>query len=371
MGRRLAFRRGLRERSPLALLGAAGLVVAVLLLVQQLVVNGGLAAIDEGRVLRTSHDDFIHVSYRIAELRGRQPTTETTIYLLGGSGTMECIQSESSLAADVAACLDQPAQVVSLAAAQQTMAMSLALVDNLPPGPAVVLVGLSPVRLIGSAERDAKMLHGDPLLMSSPALERLSPTYFGEIDLWQGSLLNGIFAYVGSYLNLRGEEGVLAGSRITYLSHYWAEGDEGRSPLAKRLDVLTVLDDHKRRYAENGAYNLALLEKILRLGAARGYQVIIFDQPLNVSAGGRDWAGVVPAYRAAARRLAREYDVPYLHIERHVDLRDDDFADLFHLLAPARLKWQPEMARQLAAALGATEEPLTATLPERPTAASR
>jgi len=85
--------------------------------------------------------------------------------------------------------------------------------------------------------------------------------------------------------------------------------------------------------------------------------VALYDQPLNTSAAGPDWAGVVPAYRAACRRLARKYGVAYLHIERAVKLKDADFADLFHLLAPGRAKWQPEMARQLAAALRSPSGP--------------
>lgn len=67
-----------------------------------------------------------------------------------------------------------------------------------------------------------------------------------------------------------------------------------------------------------------------------------------------------------------------MHIERHVELRDADFADLFHLLAPGRLKWQPEMARQLAFALEKTTGPATgpdpvasAPSPRRPAVRSR
>ena len=64
--------------------------------------------------------------------------------------------------------------------------------------------------------------------------------------------------------------------------------------------------------------------------------------------------------------------MPYVHIERGVKLTDDDFADLFHLLAPARLKWQPEMARQLAATLGGSAGPVAvAPSSARPAAALR
>ena len=100
-----------------------------------------------------------------------------------------------------------------------------------------------------------------------------------------------------------------------------------------------------RRYAD---YNFAVLEEVLKLARERGYSVALYDQPLNASAAGPDWNGVVPAYQARARKLAAHYHVPYLRIERGVQLTDHDFADLFHLLAPGRAKWQPEMARQLA-----------------------
>ena len=141
------------------------------------------------------------------------------------------------------------------------------------------------------------------------------------------------------------------GARLIYAKHYYPPGAKGHLPLGKRRNVLYVLENDVRLYRLYSAYNLAVLEEILKLARERGFSVALYDQPLNTSAAGPDWAGVVPAYRAACRRLAREYGVAYLHIERAVSLKDDDFADLFHLLAPGRAKWQPEMARQLATAL--------------------
>ena len=65
-----------------------------------------------------------------------------------------------------------------------------------------------------------------------------------------------------------------------------------------------------------------MLEEILKLARERGYDVVLYDQPLNASAAGPDWNGVVPAYRKRARALAAHYDVPYVHIERKVALTD-------------------------------------------------
>ena len=70
----------------------------------------------------------------------------------------------------------------------------------------------------------------------------------------------------------------------------------------------------------------------------------------------------MPAYRKRAARARRALRRALrAHRARTSQLTDDDFADLFHLLAPARLKWQPVMARELASTLGAPPaEPVAA-----------
>jgi hypothetical protein len=135
--------------------------------------------------------------------------------------------------------------------------------------------------------------------------------------------------------------------------------------------VLTVLDTDVGLYRRYADYNFAMLEEILKLAQERGYDVVLYDQPLNASAAGADWAGVVPAYRKRARALAARYGVRYIDIERRVKLTDGDFADLFHLLAPARLKWQPVMARDLASTLGAPPAEPVAAAAERAASALR
>ncbi len=346
-----ALRRGLRQRNPLVLLAAGLLAVGGLLVFQSALVHGGLTLVAEGRLLRITHDDYLHLAYRIAELK-QEPPQQPTIYLFGGSGTMECFIDEQSLGAEVAAASGQDVRVVSLAAHQQSMAMSLALVDNLPDGPALLAVGLAPIRLTTSPDEDAGLLSGRPLLVHSPRLEALAQRFYGQSPSAFG-VMPGFFDYFGSYVKARDGRGgrPLPGARLIYAKHYYPPGAKGHLPLGKRRNVLHVLENDVRLYRLYSAYNLAVLEEILKLARERGFSVALYDQPLNASAAGPDWAGVVPAYRAACRRLAREYGVDYLHIERAVSLKDDDFADLFHLLAPGRAKWQPEMARQLAAAL--------------------
>lgn len=353
-GARRAFARGLCERSPLVLAAAAALTVTVLFGGQSLALNGGLASVDEGRLLRSPNDDYLHVSVRVQELR-KHPPQAPTVYLFGGSGTMEAIVSEASLAAAISRESGERTQVVSLAAHQQSMAMTLALVDNLPAGPGTLAIGLAPIRLTSSPERDARMLSGRPLLVRSPRLAALAPRYYGRTSPSTGQL-PGILDFLGSYLKERAASKRIWGSRITYRSHYFPWGARAQLPLGKRRNVLTVLGKDADLYRKYAAYNFAMLEEILKLANERGFDVVLFDQPLNASAAGPDWNGVVPAYHRRARRLAKQYAVPYVHIERKVDLEDDDFADLYHLLAPARPKWQPEMARQLASATRSSKD---------------
>jgi hypothetical protein len=325
---------------------------------QGILFDGGLTAVDEGRLLRISHDDYVHVSVKVQQLKEHPPLLRT-VYLFGGSGTMESIVSEASLAAQIGRDAGQPVQVVSLAAHQESMAMSLALVDNLPPGPATLAIGLSPMRFTGAPERDASLLSGHTLLVRSKRLAEIGPKYFGSGAPDTGAI-PGIFDYVGSYLRERAASTATWGTRIAYEPHYYPWGAVCHTQLGKRRNVLYVLAKDVTLYRQYGDYNFAMLQEILRLARDRGFDVVFYDQPLNASAAGPTWAGVVPAYRKRAAALAKQWDVPYLHVERKVPLDDEDFADLFHLLAPARLKWQPEMARELASTLGAPPAGLAA-----------
>ena len=343
---RRSLSRGFRQRNPLVLVAAAALVLIALLAFESFLVDGGLTTVSQGRLLRIANDDYLHIAYQVAELRSHPPSVPT-IYLFGGSGAMESFVSQRSLTAAVRRDSGETVDVVSLAAHQQSFAQNLVIVDNLPRGPAVLLVGLAPSRFTTSPSADARLLSGRPLLLRSPRLELLSGKLFGKHPPF-GGVLPGIFDYVGAYLRARAADGVMWGDRIGYAHHYYPAGAKGASPLAKRLNVDSVLTRDRTLYAQYGDYNFAVLRDLIRLARERGYLVAFYDQPLNASAAGPDWAGVVPDYRARAGALARRSGAVYLHVERGVHLNDADFADLYHLLSSGRAKWQPELARQLA-----------------------
>lgn len=346
--RRESFAGGFRQRNPLVLVAAILLAGLAVLVAQQVFMHGAFTAVSEGRFLRIENDDYIHLAYRLAELK-KDPPQRPTLYLFGGSGAMESIVSQRSLAQQLERDGAGKVDVVSLAAHRESLAATLALIDNLPPGQTALAIGLTPMRFTTSPAEDSGLLEGKPILIDSPRLSALGPSLYGRGSRFWG-LLPGMFDYAGAYIRERANA-PFWGVRIPYAHHYWQKGEHGALPLAKRRNVLAVLARDQRLYAQNADYNFTVLREILRLAQERGFAVVLWDQPLNGSAAGPDWAGVVPAYRKRAEALAREAGVPYIHPGDIAGLEDADFADLFHLLDRGRLKWQPSFSQQVTDAI--------------------
>jgi hypothetical protein len=332
------------QRSPLVLVVAVAACLLTVLGVQHFFFAGGMTMVTEGRLLRNTHDDYVHVAYKVNQLK-KHPPQGQAVYIFGGSGAMEVVVGEQSFSVQVEARAGMPVSVVSLANHAQSMAQNLAIVDNLPRGKAMLLIGLAPMRFNSAPEEDVGLLASRSLLLRSPRLARLAPALYGRQASWMGGL-PGAFDYISSYLRQRVRSGPFPGVRLRYDRHYYGFGATAASRRAKRRGLPFVYRYNRTRYAANHEYNTAVLRALLELARERGLEPVFFDQPLNTSAAG-DWAGLLPRFRAEARRLAAEYRVPYLHVERDLTLRDVDFADLYHLMPPARARWQEKMARDV------------------------
>jgi hypothetical protein len=355
-----SFRLGLRQRSPLVLAAGAALCLLVVLGVQHFFFGGGMTTVGESRLLRITHDDYLHVAYRVNELK-QDPLQDHAVYVFGGSGAMEAVVGDGSFSRQLSRSAGRPIAGVSLANHAQSLAQNLVLVDNLPAGEALLLIGLAPMRFNTAPAEDAGLLASRPLLLRSPRLEALAPELYGHGAPWTGGL-PGAFDFVSGYLQQRIRSGPLPGRGLPYDRHYYRRDMEPASPLAKRLTLERVIEYNRTHYAANHRYNLGLLRELVRFAREKGFEPIFFDQPLNVFAAG-DWGGVLPKYRAEVERLAAEESVTYLHIERSVELRDDDFADLYHLMPDARARWQERMAREVGELLRAPAAPAAGPAP--------
>lgn len=343
-GRWRSFRRGLLQRSPLVLLAAVVLCLLGVLGVQYFFFGGGITSVAEGRLLRITHDDYIHMVYKVNQLK-QDPPREQAVYVFGGSGAMEAIASGRSFGAQIRDFIGRPVKAVNLANHGQSLAQNLMIVDNLPEGEALLLIGLAPMRFNTAPEEDARLLASRPILLRSPRLDELGPELYGREASWLGGL-PGAFDFISGYLQQRLRTGPAPGVALKYDPHYYGRDAVAALPLAKRATLESVWEHNRTRYAANHEYNLTVLRELIVLARERGFAPVLFDQPLNTFAAG-DWAGVLPKYRAAVGRLALEYDVPYLRIDESIELGDADFADLYHLMPEARARWQLRMAREV------------------------
>jgi hypothetical protein len=330
------------------LAAAAALCLLTVLGVQHFFFAGGLTTVGEDRLVRHEHDDQVHVVYQVNRLK-KNPPSGRVLYIFGGSGAMEAVTGDRSLAAQIERRSGEPVTVVSLANHAQSLAQNLVLVDNLPEGEATLLIGLAPMRFNTPPADDEGLLASRTLLLRSPRLRELAPELYGREAPWTGGL-PGAWDYISAYVRERVTSGALPGRRLQYLRHYFGPDAHAASARDKRATLRSVWEYNRAHYAANHEYNLAVLRELVMLARERGFDVAFFEQPLNTSVAG-DWAGVLPRYRAEVARVAAADDIPYLRIERSLRLSDDDFVDLYHLLSPARARWQRQMAREVAGLL--------------------
>jgi hypothetical protein len=347
--RRRQFADGFRTRTPLVLVAAALAAVGVLVGLQLFVARSAYTVIPEQRLLRIANDDYVHVSYRVAALK-KHPPTRPVVYLFGGSGTIELVPSERSLSDAVTAAAGAPVEVVDLANHNQSLGQTLAIVDNLPRTRGLLAIGVSPNRLTTSPQDDASQLYGVPLALSSPHLAALLA---GRVNVARRlpGLLPGIFDYMLSYYRVRTSLQTPWLTAIPRAEHYAS----GQLPdMTTRVSgSRQELARQQRLYDQYAVYDLDVMREVIRLGRERGFAVALFEQPIAPEASGSTWRGFLATYRASVRDLARQEGVPYIEVQPQAHLMEDDFADLFHLLASGRDKWTAVFAPGLARALGA------------------
>jgi hypothetical protein len=343
-----ALLRGLRCRSPLVLVAAALLTVAVLAGAQWFVSSGAFTVLPERLMLRIPNDDYVNLSYRVAELRRHAPAGRV-VYLFGGSGTMEMIRSPDALATAIARAGRPRVTVISLAAHNQSIGQTLAVIDNLPRGSGLLAIGLSPNRLLTAPSADATQITGSPLALTSA---RLAAALVGHARVSHRlpGLLPGIVDFAVSYVNQRIITRSPDLSPITYATHYHT-GDAVASLSAKLAGSPVELARERPLYAANAAYNLALLADVVSLGREKGYAVTFFQQPLAPIASGSAWDAYLKLYRADVAAVARRLGVPDVNAAPQAHLRESDFYDMFHLVDSGRDKWTPPFARGLARVL--------------------
>ena len=325
--------------SPLVLLFPA------LLGIQRAVATGAYTVIPLDVLLRDSADDTLHVSWTVGSLKLHPPSLPG-VYLLGGSAARESIVSDSSLAAAIRSRGGPAVSAYDLSSSNQNFAESLAIVDNLPSGPGVVLVGVNPTRFVTTPAVNEQQTEGRELLLDSPTLRQYLADHYGIRSL-PLSLLPGIFGYLSGYLqNHKVELRELRIPHTTYRLHRYSAAHIDTA-AQKRQTVQSWNKLRAPAFRSNLAFNLGLLQELVKRARDRGYAVVLLELPLNLQIIGSDFDWVTAAYRPRCKAIAKQYGATYIDLNSSTSLTSDDFYDIYHLVGQGREIWQNGLARQL------------------------
>jgi hypothetical protein len=343
-----AFRRGFRSRSPLILLAAILLLVPALLGLQALFASGAWTAVPMKYWMRRASDDYVYVSWSVGWAKRHQRDLPA-FYLLGGSTAREAITSGPGLAAEIEAAGGPACVAWDLGSMNQSFAQSLAVADNVPVRePAWIIIGLNLGRFTSDRGASMKQAEGRELLLKSTDLQRYVARAFGKYE-YTYTILPGIFSYLTSYVQQHGA--TLLGGDLptrTYGQHRYTL--ERNHTVARKERMVRAWN--KRRYKafqRNLGFHLAMLEQVLVRARQRGLQPVLLELPENRELIGDRFDYAVSQYQGPVRALAAEYDAPYVDFNDKVDIPNEYFHDLSHLVEPGRVIWQSELARQLAA----------------------
>ena len=340
---RQEFARGLREKHPFVLVPAVGLVLAALLGVQWLFASGAFTALPERMVLRFDHDDYTHVIYELASLK-RNPPKGLAIYLLGGSSARECIDSAGALAEQVSRETGLHVRAYNLASMNQSFAESMAIVDNLPRGPALVLVAVSANRFGVPARKDRQELAGENLVLESPSLRRFLVAESGQ-GLVPPTLLPGIMNYALSYYEKHARR--LANGKPLFVP-YTHGYTRGFDLSVKRAFVRVWLKGYRgESFTANFAYNSRLLDSLLSAGQRRGFHMVLFETPENREIVQHAYDAVKAIYQPRCAALAAAHGTRYLNFVDDAGLHNADFRDLTHLLKGSRAKFRRYLGNEV------------------------
>jgi hypothetical protein len=343
-GRRRSFGRGLRTRNPLVLVVAFLLGLASLAVLEWFVASGMVTAlVPQEAFLRQWRDDYGYITYRVLALK-HDPPTRPVVYVLGGSSTRESVDNARELARQLARVTGIEPLVDVFGSQFQSFAEDIAILDNLPRGEGLFVIGVNPNRFADTPQAARNELNGKPLVLDSPRLAALLGG-LGRGDGFPATILPGILDYGVTYYEWRRDE--LLRGRVAPVD-YWYGYRGTQPPELKEREVRDWLATVATLFDANLPFNGKLLEAEIRLARQKGYTPVLLRAPENLEVIGDHFDHYRDRADAECRRLAALYDVPYLTFVDSLGLTTNDFYDLSHLTLTARPRHQERLARELA-----------------------
>ena len=256
--------------------------------------------------------DLLHILHVITRLNAKPPNV-TVVYLLGGSSARECTISDSNWGVQVRRLGGPRVRTYNFGSNGQTYAQDSTIVGKLPAVPSIVLIGVSLGRYM-QASTGAATWDGDQSIAS-----------------------------LGPWLHARR-------SARSYCQHHYSVRNR-LTDAQKKAYVRWWLTERYSIFKENVDGNVAALDQLIVTCQTLGLHPVLLELPLNVQIVGHAFDKPLKVYRQSCRALAKKYGIPRINFLRKVHLVSSDFADLFHLVEPGRVKWQLRLSKTVVSLL--------------------
>lgn len=338
------FRSGLGCRHPCIL--AAGLVLFSVgcLVLEWAGRTGAFTAIPETLWLRHRADLFTHVGYTVGKLKREPP--EKAVYFVGGSAMAYAVRPSSF----VARALTEGALRVeahNFGIGRQPMGEALAIVDNLPAGDGLVVLGVNPRVLSRPLHSFFDRWRHRHLPLRSPALNAfLRREGRGDlsVDFLLPSLVWRLKHQVWFRLNGWARGTLETGS----FTEPWYE----RPPLPpekKSRKIRDYVSRCREHFARDFGVNLRAAVALSEVARGKGLSVAWLELPMNPEARRLFGERFLSSYRGEVEKAAAALKVPYWKPSALSSLEDHDFVDAVHVLQSGRGAYEPEVTRRVIA----------------------
>ena len=256
--------------------------------------------------------DMAYIFKVIASLNAKPPTVPV-VYLLGGSAARECTISDKSWKLQVHRVGRTRVRTVNFGSNGQTYAQDFVIVNKLPAVPSIVLIGVGLGRYMQLPSEGATPSGGQ-------STTRLGPR----------------------------PDTRLAGP--SYCQHHYSANNM-LTDAQKRAYVRWWLTQRYQIFKEYSKGNMADLGQLITMCQTRGLHPVLVELPINLPIVGHAFDKPRRAYRDNCRALAKKYGIPNIDFVRKTHLVSRDFADLFHLIQPGRVKWQLRLSKTVVSLL--------------------
>jgi len=334
-----AFWEGLRARSWIPLIGGMLIVGFILMAVEVFVRTGLFTIIPEGYLLTRSSDQFTHLNYKLHSLR-KSKSHRKSVYFLGGSALREALD-EKVLNEKMGKTYD----IHNLGSMQQSFGLSIAMLDQLPKGPGLVVIGTNIKRFTFSPTRFFEHLESNYYMIRSPSLvnfARENKIQFEPDFFFFPGVMNYFKFYVWN-------------NKETLLKWKWPHYTfdpflyHSKSPMKEKIQKeksKKIKATYQAQFARFYDLNRKALTFLVELARKKGYEVALMDLPINPSIESI-FNDITKIYRERIRTLSDSLSVPYLDFVWEMNFENEEFYDPFHLLEPGREKFQKALLTQL------------------------